>query len=141
MKSGVPKRVVPSVRASNGFSALGLSNTVLGDRVEAALVRLPGWKALHTTYRQGAFDVEGPDGVWYEVKACSVFASEYKAKPKAHEIRSKMNALARASREGGMIIAVVDEKLRAWIYRRPGLGAFRLPSDGRGWEFVGRVKL
>ena len=41
----------------------------------------------------------------------------------------------------GTIIAVVDLKKRAWIYRRDGLGSFRLGDTGLGWTFVGKVKV
>jgi len=137
----VPKRLKREGEVRMGMSGLGMTNTELGDRVEAALAKRAGWKALHSTYRQGSFDVEGPDGIWYEVKACSVYASEYKAKPSAKDVREKLAYALGCDREPGTIIAVVDKKMRAWIYRRDGLGSFRLGDTGLGWTFVGKVKV
>lgn len=117
-----------------------MTNTELGDRVEAAIARLPGWKSLHPLVRQGSFDVESPTGVWVEVKACSEDA-EWKMKPKAREVVEKLAHAERNGRKVGSIIAVVSRDLTARIWYRDELRAWRLPADGRGWTLVGEVTI
>src|SRR3954454_15862164 len=62
-----------------GFTASGLTNTELGDAVEAALVEQHGFEYVNDT-RVGAIDLEA-DGFAFEVKAVTREAREYKAKP------------------------------------------------------------
>lgn len=114
------------------MSCLGLTNTELGDRVEAALAEKPGWKALvgksAGRARQGAFDLEAPDGAWCELKACSADAAEWKVKSKAREITNKLGAAHAAGRKPATLLAVVFDDLSCVVYRRDGLGCFRLPK-------------
>jgi hypothetical protein len=137
-----PPEPRPRAGGGNGLSASGRTNTALGDLVEAAIAKALGWKHLVAGTRVGPFDLETPDGVLCEVKACSVYASEYKAKPKAREVLAKVEAAAKLGKDTATVIAVVEDD-EAWIYRRAGLGCFRLAADGegRGWVFEGVVKL
>src|SRR3954451_1838788 len=77
-KKGSAKEIRP------GYSGLEITNTELGDRVEAALATRLGWTplvgALAGTVRQGAFDLIDETGMYVEVKAVSVHAAEYKVK-------------------------------------------------------------
>jgi hypothetical protein len=140
-----PPARVPSALARNGFSGRGESASLFGDKVEAAIVEQLGWKplvgALAGKQRQGAFDLEAPNGTWVELKAMTVFAREYKVKPTARDIVEKLAHAAKHNRTAATVAAVVDERGRAWLYWREGLGAFRLPSDGMNWEFIGKVKI
>lgn len=133
----------------SGYSKFGMTNTELGDRVEAALAARPGWKALvgkgGSGYRQGAFDLEAPDGAWCELKACAFDAMEWKVKSKAREVMSKVRAAEDADRMPATLIAVVWDDLSAAVYRRDGLGCWRLPKAGvysgdvRGWTKVAQL--
>jgi hypothetical protein len=135
----------------NGYSKLGLTNTELGDRVEAALASQPGWKALvgksAGAARQGAFDIQAPDGAWCELKACAADAAEWKIKSKAREITSKVRAAAEADRQAASLIAIVFDDLSAVVFRREGLGCFRLAKStaltGKGptmWRLVANLE-
>jgi hypothetical protein len=139
----------PRLPLRPGFSGLEMTNTELGDLVEAALVRELGWTPLVGAsagkVRQGPFDLIDENGAHVELKACSVYASEYKVKPSMATMISKMEAAALKGVETATVIAIVDRtrkgKLKAWVYRRPGLGCFRLGMTGVNWEFVGKVKV
>lgn len=141
-----PARVEPVSVIPPGYSGLEMTNTELGDLVEYALYRERGWTPLVGAgagkVRQGPFDMIDENGWSVEVKACSVFASEYKIKLSNHAMTAKMMA---ADGKVGIVIVVVERrpsgKLRGWIYRRAGLGNFRLGPDGSAWEFVGKVKI
>jgi len=126
--------------AMNGYSKLGMTNTEMGDRVEAALAAI-GWKPLNGQYRQGAFDLEAPDGAWVEVKACSESAAEWKVKMKAREMAGKAAAAATAGKLPAIVIAVVRDDLTCDVYRRDGLGCFRLPKGGSPmWSLVAQLE-
>lgn len=140
----------PRLPLRPGFSGLEMTNTELGDLVEAALVRKFGWTPLVGAgagkVRQGPFDMVDDRGMYVEVKACSVYAAEYKVKPSAHAVEAKMKAASEMGVEAGTVIAIVDRdlksgKLKAWVYRRPGLGCYRLGTSGVNWEFVGKAKV
>jgi hypothetical protein len=125
-----------------------MTNTELGDLVEAALARVLGWKPLvghgAGTVRQGAFDMIDERGVYVEVKACSVYAKEYKVKTGAHAQIAKMEKAAELGLQMGTVIVVVkrtSKGLKGSVYRRDSLGNFRLGDDGSAWEFVGKVKI
>jgi len=122
-----------------------MTNTELGDRVEGALAELPRWRALvgkkAGKARQGNFDVEAPDGMWCEVKAVTVFAGEYKVKPKAREVKRKEDGALAAGKRDGMVIVIVDEDGTCHVYRRPHVGAFRLGPLGLGWLYEGKTEI
>lgn len=132
-----------------GYSGLEMSNTELGDVVERALAVKLGWTPLvgagAGTGRQGPFDLIDENGMYVEVKACSVYAAEYKVKSDARATMRKANAMRALGVKGGTVLAVVERrrsgKLVAWVYRRDGVGCFRLGANGVGWEFVGKVKV
>src|SRR5262245_29139498 len=142
-----PPRPREGVAPRPGFSGLEMTNTELGDRVEAALADSLGWTPLVGAgagkVRQGPFDMIDENGMYVEVKACSVYAKEYKIKSSAHALRSKMAAALEV--EVGSVIVVVERtkkmKLRGWVYRRSGLGCFRLGPSGEAWEFVNTIKI
>ncbi len=135
-----PKRYV-----APGFTALGLSSAALGDLVESALVEQLNLRALVGTAagkaRQGAFDMEMPDGVWVEVKAMTVFAKEYKVKPTRHSMEQKMAWAEAHGRETGTLAVIVDERGRGRCYFRAGLGCYRLGLSGLNWTYIGKVKV
>lgn len=142
-----PVQIAGSPLTRPGYAAgpSGLTATQLGDKVEAAIAGLKGWKALVGATagrtRQGAFDVQAPDGTWCEVKAVTVWAREYKVKPSAKDILEKLAWAAEHGRAAATVIAVVDADGTAWIYRRAGLGCFRLAANGMGWTYDGKVKI
>lgn len=124
-------------RKAGGFTASGLTNTELGDRVERAIAeQLAVASALPDNRRQGAFDLEDGDLV-FEVKACTVEATEFKMKPKKAEVERKLAAAKKRRATPASVIAVVDGS-RALVYWRLGIGAFRLTPD---WHFAGEVEL
>ena len=138
-----PVNIKPEVPIRPGYSGFEITNTEFGDLVERALVERLGWKALVGASagkaRQGSFDMIDERGRRVEVKACSVYASEYKVKTGARANGRKQNI-------GGDTVMVIVErtprgKLRGWVYRREGIGNFRLGLDGLAWEFVGKVKV
>lgn len=140
----------PRLPLRPGFSGLEMTNTELGDLVERALVRKLGWTPLVGAaagkVRQGPFDMVDERGMYVEVKACSVYAGEYKVKPSVVAIEAKLAAAASMGVEAGTVMVIVDRslksgKLRGFVYRRPGLGCFRLGMSGVNWEFVGKVKV
>jgi hypothetical protein len=136
-----PASVIPP-----GYSGLEMTNTELGDLVEYALFRRLGWTPLvgdaAGKVRQGPFDMIDENGVYVEVKAMTVFAKEYKIKMSSHAMTAKV---LKAEGAVGTVIVVVERrpsgKLRGWVYRRSGLGNYRLGDDGSAWEFVGKVKI
>src|SRR5262245_29390498 len=140
-----PARKTPKKRAAPGMSHLGMTNTELGDRVEGALADLPRWRALvgkkAGRARQGIFDLEAPDGSWVEVKACTVFAAEYKSKPSRASVGAKVDGALKAGRTPSTVIAIVEEDGTVHVYRRPGVGAFRLGPQGLGWLYEGKVQI
>ena len=117
----------------------GVSNADLGWAAERAVAVITGWR------REGGsteFDlVDDETRTAWEVKACSVFAGEYKMKLKRSEVLAKLAAAARRGLRPGSIIAVVDEADVAWAYARDGIGSFRLTGPERGWRFLGSQKL
>ena len=140
-----PSRTPPSPGGrpggkAGGFTASGLTNTELGDAVEAAIIR--GLKVFTSDLpegkRQGAFDLRVGDRV-FEVKSCTVQATEYKAKPKKEEVTRKLKAARRRKLKPCTIIAVVDGK-RVHVYWREGLGAFRLTYAQGAWNYAGAVR-
>ncbi len=139
-----PKRQsAPPVRP--GMTALGMSASRLGDLTEAAIVEQLGWTplvgALAGKARQGAFDLQAPDGTWIELKAVTVFAAEYKVKPTAQDVREKLAHAEKHDAPCATVIAVVAGNGKARLYRREGLGCFRLGAEGRDWDYVGKVKV
>lgn len=140
-KKGNAKEIRP------GYSGLEITNTELGDRVEAALALKLGWTplvgALAGTVRQGAFDLIDENGMYVEVKAVSVHAAEYKVKSGARANTRKTRMAEGHGWKAGTVMAIVEQKpsgkLKAWVYRRPGIGCFRLGPSGEGWAFVGKV--
>jgi hypothetical protein len=143
----VPTRKIRAEANRPGFSGLEITNTELGDRVEAALAAKLGWTPLvgpaAGRARQGAFDLIDENGMYVEVKAVSVFAKEYKIKSGARANTRKTNFGNGHGVKFGTVMAIVEQrpngKLKAWLYRREGVGCFRLGADGLGWEFVGKV--
>jgi len=145
MKMVPPPSPEPNGKGGLGWSALGMSNMELGDRVEAAIVDQLGWTPLVGAragrVRQGPFDLIDPKGRVVEVKACAVGAKEYKIKSSAHSVLAKVKAAREMGATPCSLIAVVEANGRAWLYRRNGIGCFRLPRDGAGWKFVGNVQI
>lgn len=140
-----PARKEPKRPPRPGYCGLGMTNTELGDRVEAALAEMPRWRALvgkkAKKARQGPFDTQAPDGMWCEVKAITVFASEYKVKPKAREVTRKAGEALKAGKRDGVVICVVEEDGTTHVYRRPGVGAYRLGPLGLGWLYEGKTAI
>ena len=128
-------RGVPGGTAG-GFAANGMTNTELGDWVEATIAEHFGCVSLLDGVRQGAFDLQCGDRV-FEVKACTVQASEYKMKPKKEEVSRKRAAAKRSRKIACSMIAVVDRGT-VYVYWREGIGAFRLTPD---WNYAGSVKV
>lgn len=135
----------PNHSGGKGWSAMGMSNMALGDKVEHAIADQLGWTPLVGAragrVRQGPFDLMDPKGRVCEVKACSVGAAEYKVKPSAHATLAKMKAAREMGVKPCTVLAIVEDDGRTWIYRRRGLGSYRLPRDGAGWKFVGIVQI
>jgi hypothetical protein len=140
-KRGIRKEIRP------GYSGLEVTNTELGDRVEAALATKWGWTPLVGPLagkaRQGTFDLIDEEGTYVEVKAVSVHAAEYKVKTGALANTRKTRFGHENGVRIGTVMAIVEQKpsgkLKAWVYRRNGIGCFRLGPNGAGWAFVGKV--
>jgi hypothetical protein len=128
-------------RKAGGYTAIGITNTKMGDAVEQALADHFGMTNEHPEKRQGPLDVSiGKEG--YEVKAVSTSATEYKAKPKKHEVAEK---LAYAKKHGldprTMIVVYSPTERRIYVYSKPGIGAYRLTGPRQGWTFHGTIPL
>lgn len=124
-----------------GWSRVGrLTNDELGAEVEDALA-----KHFHVSRgclgRTGAFDLFDEDRV-YEVKACSTYSGEYKAKlSKVEHDRRRLTA-RRLKLKPFTIIAVVDPDAGLiHPYLKRGVGSFRLTTPARGWSYLGPVAL
>ena len=120
---------------AGGFTASGLTNTELGDRVEASLTQL-GFQSALDGRRQGPFDVTYGD-LACEVKACTRQAREYKVKPKKAEVERKQQAATEAGLRPATVMVVVDDEI-GHVYWREGLGAFRLTP---AFAYAGTVAL
>jgi hypothetical protein len=126
-----------------------MTTTELGDAVERALVRKLEWTPLVGAeagkVRQGPFDLIDEDGAYVEVKAFSVHAGEYKAKYSTHSLTMKMIRACELKVETATVFVIVERnakgKLVGWVYRRDGIGNYRLGMEAAGWEFVGKVKV
>jgi hypothetical protein len=124
---------------AGGMAAIGITNTALGDKVEAALQKTMGFENAHPGSRKGKFDLLW-NGHAYEVKAVSRSATEYKAKPKAHEIAEKRDFALENKLQPHIMIVVYDpEKRRLFVYSKPGVGAYRLTTPKAGWQFHGSI--
>jgi SPP1 gp7 family putative phage head morphogenesis protein len=127
---------------AGGLTAIGITNTELGDAVEAALVAHMGMHYEHpTTDRRGPLDVTiGKDS--YEVKSAVEEATEYKAKPRAAEVARK---IAYAKQQGlvphTMVVVYSEHERKIYVYSKEGIGAYRLTSPENGWSFHGTVPL
>ena len=121
---------------AGGFTASGLTNTELGDRVEAALIEQMSFKSALGGKRQGPIDVIA-EGYAFEVKAVTRQAQEYKCKPKKHEVAEKLAAAESMGLDPAMVMVVVDGS-EGWVYAREGIGAFRLTTK---WSHLGTVTL
>jgi len=118
---------------AGGFTATGLTNTELGDRVELALTQL-GFETALDGKRQGPFDVLYGNHA-FEVKACTTAAKEYKAKPKKAEVERKKTAAEKLGYAPATAIVVVDDEV-GHVYWREGIGAFRLTE---AFNYAGTV--
>ena len=144
-----PVRIKPEKPIRPGYSGVELTNTELGDLVEAALVRRFGWKPLvgrlAGVARQGSFDMVDERDMLVEVKAVTVYASEYKVKTGARANGRKVERALELGRASATVMAVVYRsprgKLKCAVYRRDGVGCFRLGPSGLGWDFVGKAGL
>jgi len=140
-----PQRQTPARYVAPGMTAFGISSSRLGDLVELALAEQLGWVplvgALAGTQRQGAFDLQAPDGTWCEVKAVTVFASEYKVKPTAKDLADKVKWARDAGKATATVMVIVRADRVGMIYRREGLGCFRMGMNGLNWNYVGKVKI
>ena len=72
-------------RAPGGWAANGMTNTELGDWVEEVVAEHFGCQSLLGSVRQGPFDVICGERV-FEIKACTVEATEFKMKPRKEEV-------------------------------------------------------
>jgi len=139
MATNPPQRpyLAPPPPSGTGERWNGLTNTALGDLVEAAVVdQLGAESLLPEGKRQGPLDLRlGEYG--FEVKSCARTAKEYKAKPKKREAEEKRAAAIEHGLKPGTMIVVVDEAV-GYVYWREGIGAFRLTSE---WQFGGTVEL
>jgi len=127
-------------RRAGGYTAVGVTNTALGDAVEHALAQHLGMRQENTT-RVGPLDLRY-DGNGFEVKACSTAAKEYHAKPKTNEIREKQKYARQHKIKPHTMVVVYDPKGRQlFVYSKPGIGAYRLTSPKNGWKYHGNVPL
>jgi SPP1 gp7 family putative phage head morphogenesis protein len=134
-----PPTGVRGQRKGGGMTAIGLTNTELGDRVEDALVEHMGMVNEHPTVRQGPLDLSiGEHG--YEVKAVTEEAAEYKAKPKASEVAAKL-AYAKAHHlvPHTMVVVYSQHEGKLYVYSHPGIGAYRLTDPAHGWVHHGTI--
>jgi len=129
----------------HGYSCSGVTNTELGDRVEAALVAQLGWSNLHPGSRWGRLDVTftlNGVAVGAEVKAVSVRAAEFKAKMKAGERLEKEQAAAQAGLAPATVIVVVMDDGLAQVWAANGITSARLtPGSDTAWFYQGTVQL
>jgi hypothetical protein len=128
-------------RKTNGFTAIGITNTALGDAVENALIEHLGMSNDHPGRRQGPLDLTyGKNG--YEVKAVSTSAKEYKAKPAKDAVERKVAyAKANGINPHTMVVVYSPEDKQLYVYSKPGIGAYRLTNPSQGWKFHGTVPL
>jgi hypothetical protein len=128
-----------------GFASNGLTNTRLGDLVEAALAAELGWQTLHPGQRQGPLDFQVDlDGTAYgvEVKSVSIGAAEFKAKMKAHERAEKLAECERLGLAPMTVIAVVDDHGGAAVFGAEGITCARLsPHSETSWRLLGTVQV
>lgn len=142
-----PDKIKPENPIPPGYSGVGLTNTELGDLAEAALVRRFGWKPLvgraAGTARQGSFDMVDEHDQLVEVKAVTCYAAEYKVKSSARSNGRKVARALETGKASATVMAVVYRsprgRLKCAVYRREGVGNFRLGPRGLGWEFVGKA--
>jgi hypothetical protein len=134
-----PERTGQGGGKAGGYTAIGITNTQLGDSVENALQTHFGMSNEHPDRRQGPLDVTyGSHG--YEVKAVTREASEYKAKPKASEVASKVKYAEEHNLTPHTMIVVHDSESRMlYAYSKPGIGAYRLTTAANGWSFHGKI--
>lgn len=126
---------------AGGFSAIGITNTKLGDAVEHALQQHLGMKDAHPGARQGPVDLLYGRHA-YEVKAQSIAAKEYHAKPKSSEIADKRAFAEEHGLVPHTMIAVYDPReRRVHAYSKEGIGAYRLTGPENGWSYHGSVPL
>lgn len=138
-----PPRGKAGGNKAGGLTATGETNTRMGDMAEAALMKLGLRSILPPGKRQNPLDVEYDHSGWaFEIKACSINATEYKAKPKAAEMEDKRAYAAEHKLKPAMMIAVVDhEKGEIHAYWRPGIGAWGLTEGNKDqWNYAGTVK-
>lgn len=124
---------------AGGFTAIGVKNTRFGDAVEEALQKHLGMSNEHPDRRQGPLDLRyGHHG--YELKAVTQAATEYKSKPKKHEVDEKRAYAAEHGLTPHTMIGVYspDEKA-VHVYSHEGIGAFRLTDQAHGWHYHGHV--
>lgn len=80
---------------------------------------------LHPRRRQGPLDLAfGRYG--FEVKAVTTASKEYKARPKKHEVTSKLREARRYGLKPGIVIVVVERDGTGHVYWRDRLGAFQV---------------
>jgi hypothetical protein len=128
-----------------GFSSCGLTNTALGDAVEAALVEQLDWSPLHEGSRWGrldvAFTLRGRK-VGAEVKAVSVHAREFKAKMKASERLEKLDEAQRLRLDPATVIVVVMDDGYGLVWAAEGIVSARLSAGSdTAWFYQGKVKV
>lgn len=126
-----------AARQRGGFTATGATNTLLGDRVEAAVRDAFGLDEVHPGRRQGPLDLRSRTH-GFEVKACTTAASEYRAKLKSRERLSKLAEAEELGLLPATVMVVVPPCGTGHAYWREGIGSFRL---GRGWSYSGEVRV
>jgi hypothetical protein len=128
---------------AGGFTATGHTNTELGDLAEAATAQLDCRSLLPPGKRQNPLDAKYDDTKYaFEIKAVTTEATEYKAKPKAHEVKEKLAYARKNGYKPAMMIAVVDVKSKeVHCYWKEGIGAYRLTGPKQGWNYMGTVKI
>jgi hypothetical protein len=129
---------------AGGWSSIkGMTNTSLGDMAEQAVSQFGLRSLLPEGKRQNPLDMEyDHSGYAFEVKACSVTATEYKAKPKAKEVAEKVAYAKKHKLKPATMIAVVDvANGQIHAYWRPGIGAYKLTQSGENWHYMGTVSI
>ena len=149
--SDPPEPTGKAGRSAGGYTSTGHTNTELGDKAEA-LTQALGLRSILPEGRRSGYDVrestldrEYDHSGWaFEVKACTVAATEYKAKPKKIEAEGKRRYAEKHKLKPATMILVMDvKKKQAHAYWREGIGAFRLipgRAEEQGWKFMGTVR-
>lgn len=128
------------IGGSGGRTAVkGLSLTDMGKLGEEATSQLD-FRDLHPGKAQGPLDREyDHSGFAFELKTVSVNSTEYKFRPKAHEVAGKLAYARSKGLKAGSMMGVLDMKRgEVHFYWKEGINFARLTKD---WNYAGTVKL